>query len=179
MLKKSIVSQLTSAICAVLSGSVTGAMGGFLKLRKSFLTLDGIMDIESKHLQKQAANRRGSVASRKDAGSVTSATGGDGASLQAVSTEDEKAAIAAGAAALNGAPGSPMLNRTQTSATTGSLQIPTRVESKLLDIDPASVGITSHTDIFIHSGTRLCYGILLLVFSMIENPMFNRILYSQ
>jgi hypothetical protein len=54
---------------------------------------------------------------------------------------------------------------------------PTRVESKLLDIDPASVGITSHTDIFIHSGTRLTYGILLVVFAMVENPVFNRILY--
>lgn len=58
-----------------------------------------------------------------------------------------------------------------------SLHNPTRVESKLLEIDPASVGITSHTDIFIHSGTRLCYGILLVVFSMIENPLFNKILY--
>ncbi|KAH6719061.1 outer membrane protein-like protein iml2 [Leptodontidium sp. 2 PMI_412] len=173
------ISQLTSAICAVLSGSVTGAMGGFFKLRKSFLTLDGIMDIESKYLQKRAASRRGSVASRKDAGSrsdkesVSLPFGGDGASLQAITTDDEKAA----AGILNGIPGSPVLNRTQTSATTGSLQIPTRVESKLLDIDPASVGITSHTDVFIHSGTRLCYGILLLVFSMIDNPLFNRILY--
>ncbi|KAH7403498.1 outer membrane protein-like protein iml2 [Cadophora sp. MPI-SDFR-AT-0126] len=168
----------SNAICAVLSGSVTGAMGGFFKLRKSFMTLDGIMDIESKYLQKRAASRRGSVASRKDAESesIRLPHGGDGASLQAVTTDDEKAAIA-GAAVLNGTPGSPMLNRTQTSTTTGSLQIPTRVESKLLDIDPASVGITSHTDIFIHSGTRLCYGILLVVFSMIENPVFNRILY--
>ncbi len=58
-----------------------------------------------------------------------------------------------------------------------SLHNPTRVQSKLLEIDPASVGITSHTDIFIHSGTRLCYGILLVVFSMIENPLFNKILY--
>lgn len=144
------------------------------------MTLDGIMDIESKYLQKRAASRRGSVASNKDAESesVKFPIGDNGASLQPISIEDEKAAIA-GAAVLNGAPGSPALNRTQTSATTGSLQIPTRVESKLLDIDPASVGITSHTDIFIHSGTRLCYGILLVVFSMIENPVFNRILYSE
>ena len=131
------------------------------------MTLDGIMDIESKYLQKQAASRPGSVGKE----SVSLPLGGDGTSLQNVTTEDEKAFIAG--------PGSPVLDRTQTSATTGSLQIPTRVESKLLDIDPASVGITSHTDVFIHSGTRLCYGILLLVFSMIDSPLFNRILYSE
>ncbi|KAL2067442.1 hypothetical protein VTL71DRAFT_1867 [Oculimacula yallundae] len=166
------ISQLTSAICAVMSGSVTGAMGGFFKLRKSFLTLDGIMDIESKYLQKQAAARRGSVASTKGDESASLPLASDGSSLQAVNTDDEKAALAGAAL-----PGSPALARTQTSATTASMQMPTRVESKLLDIDPASVGITSHTDIFIHSGTRLCYGILLLVFSMIDSPMFNRILY--
>lgn len=53
----------------------------------------------------------------------------------------------------------------------------TTVQSKLLEIDPASVGITSHIDIFIHSGTRVCYGMLLVVFSMIENPIFTKILY--
>ena len=75
------------------------------------MTLDGIMDIESKYLQKRAASRRGSVASNKDAESesVKFPIGDNGASLQPISTEDEKAAIA-GAAVLNGAPGSPALS---------------------------------------------------------------------
>ncbi|CZS90296.1 hypothetical protein WAI453_004236 [Rhynchosporium graminicola] len=158
------VSQLTSAICAVLSGSVTGAMGGFFKLRKSFLTLDGIIDIESKYLQKQA------VASPNEVVKASLPHGGDGESLHTTNTTDEEKAALAG-------PGIQALDRTQTAATTTSMPMLTRVESRLLDIDPASVGITSHTDTFIHSGTRLCYGILLLVFSMIDNSMFNRILY--
>ncbi|KAK6586561.1 hypothetical protein PZA11_001618 [Diplocarpon coronariae] len=176
------ISQLTSAICAVLSGSVTGAMGGFFKLRKSFMTLDSIIDIESKYLQRSAASRGDSVASQKGVGSQSGVednaplpVGNDGASLQAVDTKDEKKMALAAARDPSGA--SPPLDRIPTGGTVGSLQIPERVESKLLDIDPASVGITSHTDVFIHSGTRLCYGLLLLVFSMIENPMFNKILY--
>lgn len=55
--------------------------------------------------------------------------------------------------------------------------LPTRTKSNVLELDPESLGITSHTDIFIHSGTRLCYGLLLVIFSMIENPIFNKILY--
>ncbi|KAA8567468.1 hypothetical protein EYC84_010482 [Monilinia fructicola] len=47
------------------------------------------------------------------------------------------------------------------------------------DIDPelAAKVFTNRTDIFIHSGVRLCCGLLLLVFSMIENPIFSKILY--
>ncbi|KAK2626572.1 hypothetical protein QTJ16_003747 [Diplocarpon rosae] len=176
------IAQLTSAICAVLSGSVTGAMGGFFKLRKSFMTLDKIIEIESKYLQKRAASRRGSFASQRGVGSrsgiedIAPPLGDDGgASLQANETRDENRTTMPAARDPSG--GSPLLDRVPTGATVGSLQIPDRVESKLLDIDLVSVGITSHTDIFIHSGTRLCYGLLLLVFSMIENPMFNKILY--
>jgi hypothetical protein len=90
---------------------------------------------------------------------------------------DEKAGLEPGSTphgSLHNVPVNTELGVTPDSAPLESL---TRAESKLLDIDPASVGITNHTDIFIHSGTRLCYGILLVVFSMIENPLFSKILY--
>ncbi|KAE8443318.1 hypothetical protein EG329_001961 [Mollisiaceae sp. DMI_Dod_QoI] len=172
------ISQLTSAICAVLSGSVTEAVKGFYKLRKSYLTLDGIMEIESNYLKQRAASRRNSVASRKDVAvhaasqltTKTPPTSSYGTSVGGANesdTADEKASIRA-----------PSLYSNATGLDLHlSSTLATRVESKLLDIDPASVGITAHTDIFIHSGTRLCYGILLVVFSMIENPLFSKILY--
>lgn len=153
------------------------------------MTLDGIMNIEAKYLQRRAASPKGSVPSVTETGThsiehiIHLAHGSDGTSLQVDSTkDDEKAAVNAQRASEGGthsAPGSPVLDRAPTSNTVESLPLPSRVESGLLDVDPASVGITSHTDIFIHSGTRLCYGLLLLLFSMIENPMFNRILYSK
>ncbi|KAF8867095.1 outer membrane protein-like protein iml2 [Acephala macrosclerotiorum] len=177
------ISQLTSAICAVLSGSVTEAVRGFYKLRRSYLTLDGIMEIESNYLKKRVASRRSSMASRKDTAGFaanhlaanTPPASSHGTSVGAtgeLNTADEKASLRA-----------PNMHSNvedldlHALPDLAPLNIATRVESKLLEVDPASVGITNHTDIFIHSGTRLCYGILLVVFSMIENPIFSKILY--
>ena len=175
------VSQLTSAICAVLSGSVTEAIRGFYKLRKAYLTLDGIMDVESKYLQRMAASRRNSFASRKDMpsrlhrqSSLTTppATRNGSSTLIDDALAEKDPSIGPAADIENQSESNEEMTPENSMPT-----IPTRVQSKLLEIDPASVGITSHTDIFIHSGTRLCYGILLVVFSMIENPLFTKILY--
>lgn len=167
-----IVSQLTSAICAVLSGSVTEAIKGFYKLRKAYLTLDGIMQIEAKYLKERAGsgNPLGARAGHSSSGSLTS-----GKYSAAPISSDEKAPdLLNGVGELNGEPNS-LDDKVDSSEPTplGA----SKFQSRLLDIDPASVGITSHTDIFIHSGTRLCYGMLLVIFSMIENPIFTKILY--
>ncbi|RDL41902.1 Outer membrane protein-like protein iml2 [Venustampulla echinocandica] len=164
------VSQLTSAICAVLSGSVTEAIKGFYKLRKAFLTLDSIMQIEGKYLRERAGSGN-SLGARLDHSSTASlASGGPSAALV---TSDEKAAEDV-AEKLHGEldPPDVKVDASDTTPLAAS-----KLHSRLLEIDPASVGITSHTDIFIHSGTRLCYGVLLVIFSMIENPLFTKILY--
>lgn len=158
------VAQLTGAICAVLTGSVTEAVKGFYKLRKAFLTLDGIMDIESKYLREKTAS------------STTSITSPIEHPLTTQSTNTSKN-LDVGNGVANGAAHNPGSFEVDQDSQPERLLSAVRVQSKLLDIDPASVGITSHTDIYIHSGTRLCYGTLLVVFSMIENPMFSRILY--
>ena len=170
-----IVCQLTSAICNVLSGSVTEAIKGFYKLRRAYLTLDGIMQIESKYLKARMGGKRCSIASiplsRQD--TEKSMVNGhlpihlnaskQGNNQENTLREKDEAAV---------------LDQLSSSETHHSIKPTiTRTQSRLLDVEPSAVGIQSHTDIFIHSGTRLCYGILLLVFSMIENPMFNRILY--
>ncbi|KUJ20335.1 outer membrane protein-like protein iml2 [Mollisia scopiformis] len=171
------ISQLTSAICAVLSGSVTEAVKAFYKLRKSYLTLDGIMEIEANYLKQQAASPglRTSGHLTNHLAVNTPPASSHGTSIgekPELGAGDEKASLRA-----------PSMHSNATEPDLHVLPDPsssipaTRVESKLLDIDPASVGITNHTDIFIHSGTRLCYGILLVVFSMIENPLFSKILY--
>jgi hypothetical protein len=172
----STVSQLTSAICAVLSGSVTEAVKGFYKLRKSYLTLDGIMEIESNYLKQRAAppGSSGTVRTTNQlpVNTPPTSSGTSTGGTSELGIADEKGSLRA-----------PSVHSNSTEPDLRVLPDPsganpiTRAESKLLDIDPASVGITNHTDVFIHSGTRLCYGILLVVFSMIENPLFSKILY--
>ena len=150
---------------------MTEAIKGFYKLRKAYLTLDGIMEIEGKYLRERAASRRGSLASRT----------GRPSPAHSAATRTSKE-LDAGDATVEKANGSIKDSAGLEKDAEADLEpeVPltaTTVQSKLLDIDPASVGITSHIDIFIHSGTRLCYGMLLVVFSMIENPIFSRILY--
>ena len=174
------IAQLTSAITAVMSGSVTQAISGFYKLRKAYLTLDGIVEVESRYFKQILSSRRASMASRKEIlsrmneGSANPhpvrlssevVTEKDPSPLNG-QIDDQHSPIRSSAEIENDlthAPSIPVL--------------PTRTKSNILELDAASLGITTHTDIFIHSGTRLCYGILLVVFSMIENPIFNKILY--
>lgn len=174
------VSQLTSAICAVLSGSVTEAIKGFYKLRKAYITLDGIMEAESTYIKRVISSRRSSFSKVPSAGRSSTRTGpsrpntGHDGTSEAHGELDEKAGLEPGSTP------NESLRDVRSSVDHGvsePLHSLSLVESHLLDVDPVKVGITNHTDIFIHSGTRLCYGILLVVFSMIENPLFNRILY--
>ncbi|KAE9376876.1 outer membrane protein-like protein iml2 [Stipitochalara longipes BDJ] len=169
------ISQLTGAICAVLSGSVTEAIKGFYKLRKAYLTLDGIMEIESNYLKKRTGSREGTVTLSVPVVPVLQqAFANTPLSSDHGHQSDEKTSLETPGYPNGNAENDPLdLDRDVENL---SLR-PTRVESKLLDIDPASVGITSHTDIFIHSGTRLTLGCMLVVLSLIENPVFNRILY--
>ncbi|KAI9644780.1 Mitochondrial outer membrane protein iml2 [Ciborinia camelliae] len=160
------VAQLTSAITAVLSGSITEAIKGFYKLRKAYLTLDGILEIEKKYLEKMGSSSTTSLASKLLSRKGTTA---------AITVDDiahQTADLSVGNLDENlDDPNNvfPDVSRPPT---------PPSVTS-LYDVDPelAAKVFTNRTDIFIHSGVRLCCGLLLLVFSMIENPIFNKILY--
>jgi hypothetical protein len=176
------IAQLTSAITAVLSGSVTHAISGFYKLRKAYLTLDGIMEVESKYFKHTATStgRTSSIASMMDTihrmkthESVSTRPGSRSTTRVSNEVDTEKIYLPT-----NHGP-TPLDNSLDGVEHTPDSSIPlfTRARSNVLEMDPATLGITSHTDVFIHSGTRLCYGILLVVFSMIENPVFNKILY--
>ncbi|KAH8665764.1 outer membrane protein-like protein iml2 [Tricladium varicosporioides] len=171
------VCQLTSAICAVMSGSVTEAIRGFYKLRKAFLTLDGIMAIEQKYL-KERVGSSSSIGSRSRRPSTAHSHSTKHSHVR-VSQEVNRASEKHPDPAQPPAKISGGFEHVDVDGEAANLQLQTatNVQSRLLEIDPADVGITSHTDIFIHSGVRLCYGILLVVFSMIENPLFSKILY--
>ena len=176
------ISQFTGALAAVLSGSVTEAIRGFYKLRKAYLTLDGIMDIEAKYLKEQARLQNGSRlswASLSNRPSTRDAEPTPAASKQvsASSSQEFNREKLASIEPPNEKSGNEPESLETLSPISPLPPTPVSVRSHLLDDDPENLGFTAHTDIFIHSGTRLCYGILLVVFSMIESPLFSRILY--
>lgn len=163
------VAMLTSAIAGVLTGSISEAIKGFYKLRKAYITLDGIMEAESNYL-KQLVLAHGSGSKAASIKSVNSTKASNPVDIQAAETmsEPDGAVYKNSKAALEGIINDQSL-----------LNSLTKINSKEFELDPAtSTGIfTNHMDIYIHSGTRLCYGLLLIVFSMIENPLFTKILY--
>lgn len=179
------IAQFTGALAAVLSGSVTEAIRGFYKLRKAYLTLDGIMAIESKYLKEKSRLQNGSRLSWSSlngrpgtqGAEATPATseGASANSSQEFSTEKLASIDPSNTPNANGNTDPKSLEAL--SPISPLPQTPVSVRSHLLEDDPEKMGFTAHTDIFIHSGTRLCYGILLVVFSMIENPLFSKILY--
>ncbi|KAF5869891.1 putative mitochondrial outer membrane protein iml2 protein [Botrytis fragariae] len=162
------VAQLTSAITAVLSGSITEAVKGFYKLRKAYLTLDGILEIENKYLEKMASSNSSTT-------SLTSRPPSRKSTVPAVTVDD----IAHQTANLSVGDLDEKMDENNASFPDVSRPPSPPSVTNPYDIDPALAEkvFTNRTDIFIHSGVRLCCGLLLLVFSMIENPIFNKILY--
>ncbi|RFU36026.1 hypothetical protein B7463_g313, partial [Scytalidium lignicola] len=204
------IAQLTSAITAVMSGSIPEAIKGFYKMRKAFLTLDGIMQVEARYLKRKVNESRSTLVSRDGSQEANKQS----SKSTPLSTRDNSSNKLSGLAgnlnqghdhisdteSIRSAP--PELTNAEdhpTGHTIHDSDLSPRLAALDIDIPPeheqdatltltitehraiepemAAELFTHHTDIFIYSGTHLCYGILLLVLSMVENPIFNKILY--
>ena len=145
--------QLMGAVVGVLHESLIDAMKSFLKLRKAFMTLDAIIEAETKTL-----------------GSMPQAT--SEASLSAKPVTDvtksmEKLDIESG---------------TQTPANVESSSEDEKVDegaplkearSKATESD--NVLLENPLDIFVHSGASMCFGMILLMLTLVP-PAFTRLL---
>ncbi|KXJ91740.1 hypothetical protein Micbo1qcDRAFT_161747 [Microdochium bolleyi] len=169
--------QLMSAIVAVLHESLTEGIKGFYKLRKAYITLDGIMQSESAYLKQQGIkleNGKDIMLNTTAPAPAKSADDDDDADLEftdaaesGIPTPDEyeghltkdlgdSAAEKIGQLSVNDdkkprsakAPGTP---------------------------EVASDVFTNPIDAFVHSGANMCFGILLLIISMVP-PAFSRLL---
>ncbi|TAQ84178.1 hypothetical protein B7494_g7499 [Chlorociboria aeruginascens] len=191
------VAQLTSAIAGVISGSVTEAVKGFMKLRKAFLTLDTMMAQETAYLKEKTASLKATGVTftppqTRDANSlrvplpgVYDKQDGDLESplefVDALESPSESSNASPEFATISEKFAQQDLTDNVTNTPDSSRPTTPGAPNSTLgdEIDPALFAtiFTHHTDIFIHSGIRLCFGLLLIVFSMIENPVFSKILY--
>ncbi|KAL3420752.1 mitochondrial outer membrane protein [Phlyctema vagabunda] len=177
------IAMLTSAITAVLSGSITEAVKGFYKLRKAYITLDGILAVEQKYIQQRKLSRADSNLTEKHGLTVQARPTSKAASVKSNqngfsvsgpgSKRNSTEALTADDEALRD------LEAKDPNSHEAPMPSPYRVLSKRIDLDPEMVSemLTHHTDIFIYSGSHLCFGLLLIVLSMVDNPVFNKILY--
>ena len=229
-----------SAVVAVLNESLTESVRGFYKLRKAYVTLDGILEAENRYMRTRSGGslevtRTPSIESLGSARSARSAKNmpggfGDeparGADLPnvpttsspsvaktdlAVDREGIEAIDHAGAADEDDAdefydadegqdetripatylghidpngteeklrvtsidtPSTPNFNDV---ASPRSLP-PRHGDNPRFEHDPDSDVFVNPIDVFIHSGSNLCFGLLLLMISMIP-PAFNKLLF--
>ncbi|KAK7959708.1 breast cancer protein [Apiospora aurea] len=171
--------QLMSAVVGVLHESLTEGLKGFYKLRKAFLTLDSIMEAETaylkaKGLHTESTGSKSSLpsAAAKGTATPTAASSGDqteDSDLDFVDAAEEK------------------LPESQKPA---QYQGHVEIEGKLKDLSiadaqkpadeqwgkgPDSDLFTDPIDAFVHSGANMCFGVLLLIISMVP-PAFSRLL---
>ena len=218
------MAQLMSAVVAVMSESLTEGIRGFYKLRKAYLTLDGIIDAEGKYVQSNPASA--ALVGGSSNGSPRTATFPLSAgSKLAREVHGDDAALGSATTA----PASTTMQRSYSDddaddfqdandfqdadETHGADQLPSylgnleingdlkRTESpppdhhgpqyenlpefsdsssvqrieRLLSHDPTSALFENPIDVFIHSGTNLCYGMVLTLLSLIP-PAFGRLL---
>ncbi|KAL8716825.1 MAG: hypothetical protein Q9225_005875 [Loekoesia sp. 1 TL-2023] len=221
-----------SAVVGVLNESLTESIRGFYKLRKAFVTLDGILDAETKYMQglsRQSIGSRRSVdslRSNRSAPSMKGVSGGFGdhklhmtkqgkPSLDSVQQNDARTAAEAASNAEKqssaeddeddeffdadevheDAPKAETYNGhievegIRKNLAKNSLDEDSKTESQ--DLPPSKALSSSHggldhnpdsdvfsnpIDVFIHSGANLCFGLLLVMISMIP-PAFSKLLF--
>ena len=221
--------QLMTAVVGVLNESLTESIKGFYKLRKAFITLDGILQAETKfmnglprtsrnsmrsvesfHSQKSVGSNKQTKAPENDPDLLRKHAMTTNASQEAekgaldqkekdlvcTSAEDDeeddefydadedheiqaKPNTYTGHIEVNGTSKKAAENSTDSSVSSDweKLTSPTSSPAhQTLDQDPDSDIFSNPIDVFIHSGANLCFGLLLVMISMIP-PAFSKLLF--
>ncbi|OAA61806.1 Tetratricopeptide repeat protein 39 [Niveomyces insectorum RCEF 264] len=182
--------QLMLAVLAVLHESLTEAIKGFYKLRKAFIALNAIVDSEaslSAGRPPTGGSRRGSLSDEAMPGTFDDAEFADLGAADVVSdgapppppaSDDALAVLSTPAAAHKPADvGTQEMGQTSQPPATKPLPEGAGRSSDVTSArDSDSLALSNPVDVFVHSGANMCFGILLLLISMVP-PAFSRLLY--
>ncbi|KKP04185.1 hypothetical protein THAR02_03703 [Trichoderma harzianum] len=177
--------QLMGAVVGVLHESLVEAMRSFYKLRKAFLTLDAIVASEARIFGKVATP--GSSRMSLEGSSSTSTSTGDASSTESsastISSSDVETSADSSRSPSGQQTPSDQADTDPTSTAQqleklnlGKLEDTSKLSLRSKDSDVSSdVELDNPVDKFIHSGANMCFGVLLLILSLIP-PAFSRIL---
>ncbi|KAK5112788.1 hypothetical protein LTR85_011122 [Meristemomyces frigidus] len=192
-------SQLMSAVVAVLNESLTESLRGFYNLRKAFATLNEISEAEKRYLQAQGKSYASSVASAAPStGSRTPAVGSgvltpDGSGNDEFDDDEDDFVDAQEDAAFESKTATGYQGNLESSdfeklklddarnggsvptSTRSSISTPSETAANDADRIDFRTITSDPIDLFIHSGTALCFGLLQLMLSMVP-PSFSRLL---
>ncbi|KAK3939004.1 mitochondrial outer membrane protein IML2 [Diplogelasinospora grovesii] len=187
--------QLMNAVVAVLHESLTEGLKGFYKLRKAYITLDGIMAAEAEYLKRvqnpgaapKDMPKRHRMSDDKMPGSFDDSEFADldqnGTPIPKENDGSDEEFVDVGSGTQT--PGTPGTDTAaldeklaQLSVADGSLRTPPLARSfeQLKNFGTDSAHFKSTVDVFVHSGANMCFGVLLLILSMVP-PAFSRLLY--
>lgn len=198
-------SQLMSAVLAVLNESLTESLKGFYKLRKAYLALEVISSAEQAHLKRLSSSSVGSWSAKGSSQSLAPSTASQGTkstligpetgtkNVQDAAAEDDDFEFVDANQDLQGetpAEYQGHIDSAHLAAKLGDLDLKSGhgkapLQNDALEQTPEAIadediGYDEFTktpiDLFIHSGTNLCFGILLLLLSLIP-PAFSKLLY--
>lgn len=195
--------QLMSAVVAVLTESLTESLKGFYKLRKAFATLHEISEAEQRYLKAHGKRNQDSASSVASSSTVSVVSGegskdssarnsidADEDDMEFVDAHDDEDLGGPTPLAYQGHVEYPTISdlKLNDSNPQDLAQPPSAaMQPGGLEADSKSVAVQAEEevdlrtltsdpiDLFIHSGTNLCFGLLQLLLSMIP-PAFARIL---
>ncbi|KAF7719379.1 Uncharacterized protein PECH_004873 [Penicillium ucsense] len=173
------IAQLMGAVVGVLNESLTESIKGFYRMRKAYIALDAILKMEASFMEKNEA-RRSLLKSSKGL-SKTSLTSPHAKLARSASDLSGKATPTSVGSPLAEDVLSPGLSELEISADADIASGPstpgtsTPGASKIINHDPDSDIFQNEIDTFVHSGANFCFGILLLLISMVP-PAFSKLL---
>lgn len=180
--------QLMSAVVAVLNESLSESIKGFYKMRKAYVALQEIADAEKRYMKGRSSTSVAGTSTRstvKPAPSLAStAPSISGQTLVAQDEDDDDDFVDADE---NLTPATPTtyqghLESKELESKLGNLSIRPGSSSTMTPVVPVVEeddfsDFSNHpVDLFIHSGSNLCFGLLQLMLSLIP-PAFSKLLY--
>ncbi|KAJ5562003.1 hypothetical protein N7535_003534 [Penicillium sp. DV-2018c] len=162
------IAQLMSAVVGVLNESLTESIKAFYRLRKAYIALDGIMKMEERFMEQRNLHTAllPTVGEISSSSAACSATKSDTSSL----SSKRGTKLATEHADLNSSLKGLAISPEDSPAASG-----TSTPAKHIHHDPDSDIFKNEIDVFVHSGANFCFGILLLLISMVP-PAFSKLL---